>query len=103
MASGLRFEQIGGCYPLDSCAALLILFQEEETPHVIYDIGQFDPHGGPGDTDSSNEQTHLRFLIRKDMLDARSDDKLSGIRFLDMRQTQSKNYPKNRQSNRQNP
>ena len=59
-------------------------FEEEEAAHIIDDIGKADPHGGPGDTDSSDEQTHLRFLIGKDMLDTRSDHRLSSIRFLDM-------------------
>ena len=35
----------GGVYPL----------QEEEAAHIVDDIGQTDPHGGPGDTDSSDE------------------------------------------------
>ena len=43
--------------------------QEEEAAHVVDDIGQSDPHGGLGDTDSSDEQPGLRLLVRKDMLD----------------------------------
>ena len=58
--------------------------QEEEAAHIIDDIGQADPHCGPGDTDSSDEQTHLRFLVSKDMLDAGSDHRLSCIGSLDM-------------------
>ncbi|GAN61742.1 hypothetical protein Abci_142_002 [Acetobacter cibinongensis] len=58
--------------------------QEEEAAHIIDDIGQADPHGGPGDTDSSDEQTRLRFLVSKDMLDAGSDNGLSCIGPLDM-------------------
>jgi len=59
MASGLCFEQIGGCYPLDSYAVVLIRFQEEEAAHVIDDIGQPDPHGGPGGAYGSDEQSRL--------------------------------------------
>ncbi|GBR36928.1 MULTISPECIES: hypothetical protein [Gluconobacter] len=33
--------------------------QEEKAAHVVDDIGEPDPHDGPGDTDSSDEQTHL--------------------------------------------
>ena len=56
----------------------------EKAAHVIDDIGQSDPHGGPGDTDGSDEQSRLRFLISKDMLDTRSDHRLASIRFLGM-------------------
>lgn len=58
--------------------------QEEEAAHVVDDIGQANPHGGPGDTDSSDEQSRLRFLIGKDMLDAGSDHRLPRVGPLDM-------------------
>ena len=29
--------------------------QEQKAAHVVDDIGQSDPRGGPGDTDSSDE------------------------------------------------
>ncbi|GAB31963.1 hypothetical protein APS_2565 [Acetobacter pasteurianus subsp. pasteurianus LMG 1262 = NBRC 106471] len=42
-----------------SCSGLLCCgtdpFQKEETSHIVDDIGQPDPHGGPYDTDSSDE------------------------------------------------
>ena len=58
--------------------------QEEEAAHVVDDIGEPDPHGGPGDTDSSDEQSRLRFLIGEDMLDTGPDYGLSCIGALDM-------------------
>ena len=64
----------GGVYPL----------QEEEAAHVVDGIGQTDPRGGLGDAYGSDEQSRLRFLIGKDMLDTRADDRLSSIGSLDM-------------------
>ena len=64
----------GGVYPL----------QEEEAAHVVDGIGQTDPRGGLSDAYGSDEQSHLRFLIGKDMLDTRADDRLSSIGSLDM-------------------
>ena len=58
--------------------------QEEEAAHVVDDIGEPDPHGGPGDTDSSDEQSRLRFLIGKDMLDTRPDHRLPCVGPLDV-------------------
>lgn len=52
--------------------------------HIVDDIGQPDPHGGPGETYGPDEQSRLRFLIGKDMLDTGSDDGLPGIGPLDM-------------------
>ena len=52
--------------------------------HIIDDIGQPDPHGGPCYANGSYEQSCLRFLIGKDMLDMRADNGFSCIRFLDM-------------------
>ncbi len=60
------------------------LLQEEEAAHVVDDIGQPDPHGGPGNADRSDEQPGLRFLIGKDMLDAGSGHRLPCIGPLDM-------------------
>jgi len=53
--------------------------QEEEAAHVVDDIGEPEPHGGPGDTDSPDEQSRLRFLIGEDMLDTGPDHGLSCI------------------------
>jgi len=39
----------GGVYPL----------RKEKAAHIIDDIGQADPHGGPGDTDSPDKQPCL--------------------------------------------
>lgn len=30
-------------------------FQEQETAHIVDDIGQSDPHGGSGDANCSDE------------------------------------------------
>lgn len=46
--------------------------QEQEVAHFIDDIGQPDPHCGPGDADCSDEQPRLRLLVSKDMLDTRA-------------------------------
>ena len=74
MASGLRFERIGGCLsPAGRLRARADPLQEDEAAHVVDDIGQADPHGGPGNTHGSDEQPGLRFLVSKDMLDARAD------------------------------
>ena len=59
-------------------------FEEEEAAHIVDDIGESDPHGGPGDTDSPNEEPRLRFLIGEDMLDTGPDYGLSCIGALDM-------------------
>ncbi|AQU89262.1 hypothetical protein B0W47_16900 (plasmid) [Komagataeibacter nataicola] len=58
--------------------------QKQKAPHVVDDIGQADPHGGSGDTHGPDEQTRLRFLIGKDMLDAGSDHRLPCVGPLDM-------------------
>ncbi|WP_415614070.1 hypothetical protein [Lentilactobacillus hilgardii] len=34
-------------------------FQEDEAAHVVDDIDQSDPRGGPGDTDCSDEYSRL--------------------------------------------
>lgn len=52
--------------------------------HVVDDVGQPDPHGGTGDTHCPDKQSRLCFLISKDMLDTRLDDRFSYIRPLDM-------------------
>ncbi len=58
--------------------------QEEKAAHVVDDIGQPDPHGGPRYPYGSDEQSCLRFLISKDMLDTGSDHRLPGVGPLDM-------------------
>jgi len=58
--------------------------QKQEAAHIIDDIGQSDPHGGSGNAHGPDEQSRLRFLIGKDMLDTRPDNGLSGVGPLDM-------------------
>jgi len=83
MASGLRFEQIGDC-PLWVTTRSCSIFRGRGSAYIVDDIGQPDPHDGPCDTDSSDEESRLRFLVGKDMLDARPDHRLPCIRSLDM-------------------
>ncbi|KXV35974.1 hypothetical protein AD940_00890 [Gluconobacter thailandicus] len=58
--------------------------QDQEAAHIVDDTGQSDLHGGSGNSYGSDNEPRLRLLIRKDMFNTRSDDRLSCIRLLDM-------------------
>ncbi len=71
-----------------SCSGLLrggvTPLQEGKSAHIIDDIGQPDPHGGSRYAYGSDEQSCLRFLIGKNMLDTRPDNGFSGVGSLGM-------------------
>ena len=46
---------------------------DEKSAHIIDDIGHANPHGGPGNSHGPDEQSRLRFLIGKDVLNAGLD------------------------------
>lgn len=46
----------------------------QEEAHIKDDIGQPDPHTGSSNAYGPNEQSRLRLLVSKDMLDTRADN-----------------------------
>ena len=73
MACDLRFELIGSHHPL-----------REEAAHITDNISQPDPHSGPGDAYNPNEQSRLRLLISKGVLNTGSDQRFFCLRSLDI-------------------
>jgi hypothetical protein len=45
----------------------------DEAGEIVGEIGHADLGPGAGDTDRADEQAHPEFLLRKDMLDERTD------------------------------
>ncbi len=70
----LRFDPCGDIAPTEPLRGRTDPFQEDKAAHVVDDVGQPNFHGGPCDADGAYEQSHLRFLIGKDMLNARPDN-----------------------------
>ena len=47
--------------------------EEDESPHIVDEIGHADLYRGAGDSHSSDEELHLVLLNREEMLNAGAD------------------------------
>src|SRR5437764_11734709 len=61
----------------------------DEPPEIVDEVGHADLQPGAGDSDGSDEEGHLVFLHREDMLDARADLGLEGLCHIAVRRARS--------------